>query len=279
MLGAMIGDIIGSPYECSYNNCKDTNFPLFSRDSCYTDDSVMTAAVAEAILENYGDEVATEQGVIKSMRKYGRLFPNAGYGCNFGYWLQSNNPKPYNSWGNGSAMRVSSVGWVYDTLEDVEKYAEITAKVTHNHPEGIKGAKATAAAIFLGRQGKSKQEICDYVERKYGYPLSEMTCDKIRPHYMMDESCQGSVPQAFCAFREGNSFEEVARLAVSLGGDSDTIGAIACSMAQAIYPIPDICINEAFNRLPIRLKSVISKFVNFLANKKKNNKEHISSIN
>jgi len=264
MIGAMIGDIIGSPYEFTSNNCKRTDFPLFCSYSSYTDDSVMTAAVAEALMKNYGNEAATEEGVVKSMRKYGKLFPYAGYGGNFGYWLIRNDPKPYNSWGNGSAMRVSAVGWLYDTLEDVEKYAEITARVTHNHPEGIKGAQATAAAIFLGRQGKSKQEICDYVEKKYGYPLSKMTCDEIRPTYMMDESCQGSVPQAFCAFREGNSFEEVARLAVSLGGDSDTIAAIACSMAQAIYPIPDECIDEALRRLDVRLTDVVSRFHDFL---------------
>lgn len=267
MIGAMIGDIIGSPYEFSCNNCKSTDFPLFSSYSCYTDDSVMTAAVAEALMDNYGNESATEQGVIDTMRRYGQFFPNAGYGGNFGYWLKRPDPKPYNSWGNGSAMRVSSVGWLYDTLEDVEKYAEITARVTHNHPEGIKGAQATAAAIFLGRQGKSKQEICDYVEKRFGYPLSQMSCDEIRPTYMMDESCQGSVPQAFCAFREGNSFEEVARLAVSLGGDSDTIAAIACSMAQAIYPIPDHCIDEAISRLHLRLTSVVSRFTSFMQKK------------
>lgn len=162
-------------------------------------------------------------------------------------------------------MRVSAVGWAYDTLEEVEKYAEISARVTHNHPEGIKGAKAVAAAIFLGRAGKSKQEILDYVERTYGYPLSQMTCDQIRPHYHMDESCQGTVPQAFCAFREGNSFEEVARLAVSLGGDSDTLCCIACAMAEAVYGIPVEIQQETVNRLDERMLKMLIRFQKFVA--------------
>lgn len=274
LLGAVAGDTIGAPYEFDCNNIKTTEFPLFNRASEWTDDSVMTVAVAEAVMAGFvgGQPVGgqpdlekTEKAMVASMQKWGQAFPYAGYGGNFRYWLVDKNPKPYNSWGNGSAMRVSAVGWAYDTLEDVEKFAEVSARVTHNHPEGIKGAKAVAAAIFLGRAGKSKQEILDYVERTYGYPISKMTCDKIRPTYHMDESCQNTVPQAFCAFREGNSFEEVARLAVSLGGDSDTLCCIACAMAEAVYGIPVEIQQETVNRLDERMLKMLIRFQKFVA--------------
>lgn len=276
LLGAIAGDTIGAPYEFDCNNIKTTEFPLFNRASEWTDDSVMTVAVAEAVMAGFAgdhpdarkpDPALTEKAMVSSMQKWGQAFPYAGYGSNFRYWLVDKNPKPYNSWGNGSAMRVSAVGWAYDTLEEVEKFAEISARVTHNHPEGIKGAKAVAAAIFLGRAGKSKQEILDYVERTYGYPISQMTCDEIRPNYHMDESCQNTVPQAFCAFREGNSFEEVARLAVSLGGDSDTLCCIASSMAEAVYGIPAEIQQETINRLDERMLKMLIRFQKFVASK------------
>lgn len=276
LLGAIAGDTIGAPYEFDCNNIKTTEFPLFNRASEWTDDSVMTVAVAEAVMAGFvGGQPAggqpdlekTEKAMVASMQKWGQAFPYAGYGGNFRYWLVDKNPKPYNSWGNGSAMRVSAVGWAYDTLEDVEKFAEVSARVTHNHPEGIKGAKAVAAAIFLARAGKSKEEILDYVERTYGYPISKMTCDKIRPTYHMDESCQNTVPQAFCAFREGNSFEEVARLAVSLGGDSDTLCCIACAMAEAVYGIPVEIQQETINRLDERMLNALIRFQDFVASK------------
>lgn len=279
LLGAIAGDTIGAPYEFDSNNCKRTDFPLFSAYSEYTDDSVMTVAVANALMavadsdalgivnNNETEEKKMEHFLIASMRSLGRKFPYAGYGGRFCHWLVAKNPAPYNSWGNGSAMRVSAVGWAFDTLADVEKYAEISARVTHNHPEGIKGAKAVAAAIFLGRAGWSKEKIIEYVERVYGYPISQMTCDGIRPNYRMDESCQNTVPQAFCAFREGNSFEEVARLAVSLGGDSDTLTCIACAMAEAVYGIPEDIQNETFKRLPEELAEIILRFEKFIANK------------
>ena len=271
LLGAIAGDTIGAPYEFDCNNIKTTEFPLFNRASEWTDDSVMTVAVAEAVMAGFvggqPDLEKTEKAMVASMQKWGQDYPYAGYGSNFRHWLVDKNPKPYNSWGNGSAMRVSAVGWAYDTLEDVEKYAEISARVTHNHPEGIKGAKAVAAAIFLGRAGKSKEEILDYVERAYGYPISKMTCDKIRPTYHMDESCQNTVPQAFCAFREGNSFEEVARLAVSLGGDSDTLCCIACSMAEAVYGIPAEIQQETINRLDEQMLKMLIRFQKFVASK------------
>lgn len=273
LLGAIAGDTIGSPYEFDCNNIKTTEFPLFNRASGFTDDSVMTVAVANALLmaaddlADELDEAKVEESMIFSMRSFGRRWPYAGYGGRFCDWLVAKNPQPYNSWGNGSAMRVSAVGWAFDTLEEVEKYAEISARVTHNHPEGIKGAKAVAAAIFLGRAGKSKEEILDYVERTYGYPISQMTCDKIRPTYHMDESCQNTVPQAFCAFREGNSFEEIARLAVSLGGDSDTLCCIACAMAEPIYGIPENIQQETVNRLDEELLTVLIRFQKFVASK------------
>jgi len=271
LLGAIAGDTIGAPYEFDCNNIKTTEFPLFNRASGWTDDSVMTVAVADAVMDGFvagePDALKTETAMIASMQKWGRMFPYAGYGGRFRYWLQDKDPQPYNSWGNGSAMRVSAVGWAYDTLEEVEKYAEISARVTHNHPEGIRGAKAVAAAIFLGRVGKTKQEILDYVERAYGYAISKMTCDKIRPDYRMDESCQNTVPQAFCAFREGDDFEEVARLAVSLGGDSDTLCCIACAMAEAVYGIPENIQQETINRLDERLLKTLVLFQDFIANK------------
>ena len=276
LLGAIAGDTIGAPYEFDCNNIKTTEFPLFNRASEWTDDSVMTVAVAEAVMAGFAgdhpdarkpDPALTEKAMVASMQKWGQDYPYAGYGSNFRHWLVDKNPKPYNSWGNGSAMRVSAVGWAYDTLEDVEKFAEISARVTHNHPEGIKGAKAVAAAIFLGRAGKSKEEILDYVERTYGYPISKMTCDKIRPTYHMDESCQNTVPQAFCAFREGNSFEEVARLAVSLGGDSDTLCCIASSMAEAVYGIPAEIQQETVNRLDEQMLKMLIRFQKFVASK------------
>lgn len=276
LLGAIAGDTIGAPYEFDCNNIKTTEFPLFNRASCWTDDSVMTVAVAEAVMQGFAggksangqpDIEKTEKAMVSSMQKWGQAFPYAGYGGRFCHWLVTKNPQPYNSWGNGSAMRVSAVGWAYDTLEEAEKFAEISARVTHNHPEGIKGAKAVAAAIFLGRAGKSKAEILDYVEKTYGYPMSQMTCDEIRPNYHMDESCQNTVPQAFCAFREGNSFEEVARLAVSLGGDSDTLCCIACAMAEAIYGIPEEIQRETVNRLPEELLNILLRFQKFAASK------------
>lgn len=270
MLGAIAGDTIGAPYEFNEYNYKAKDFPLFSEKSSCTDDSVMTVAVADALMRGYGNEEDTEKLMVECMQSFGLAHPWAGYGGRFYNWLFTANPKPYNSWGNGSAMRVSAVGWIYDILEDVEKYAEISARVSHNHPEGIKGAQATAAAIFLARTGKSKQEICDYVEEKYGYPLSTMTCDEIRPTYHMNESCQGTVPQAFCAFREGTDFEDVARTAVSLGGDSDTLSAIACSMAEAFYGIPEDIAKETVDRLPEDMLEVLVKFQKFVEAKKTN---------
>ena len=245
MLGAIAGDVIGSPFEFDWHReeAHSKDFPLVSRRSYVTDDSIMTLAVADAIMRaipRRGDPVNDEkfkQQVIASMQNFGRMYPDAGYGSRFRRWLRED-PKPYNSWGNGSAMRVSPVAWAFDTLEDVEKYAEVSAAVSHNHPEGIKGAQATAGAIFLARKGKSKGEIKNYVITRYGYDLSR-TLDEIRPNYYHVESCQETVPEAITAFLEGKDFEDVARCAVSLSGDSDTLTAIACSIAEGFYDIPD----------------------------------------
>ena len=237
MLGAIIGDIVGSPYEFDDYNIKTVEFPLFSEESEITDDTIMTLAVAQGLMNGEKDPQKTYNEIIKSMQKLGKEYPYMSYGCNFQSWLHSNNPQPYNSYGNGSAMRVSSVAWFFDNLEDVEKFAEISALPTHNHPEGIKGAQAVASAIFQARNGKTKSEIKDYIMKKYGYDLSK-TCDEIRITYHHVESCQETVPQAIISFREGNEFEEVIRLAVSLGGDSDTLTAIAGSIAEAYYSVP-----------------------------------------
>ena len=248
MLGAIAGDIIGSPFEFDRNReeAHSMKFPLVSERSYFTDDTVMTMATADALMKTFtvkgmlydGAEDEFEYQVIKSMRGLAELYPDAGYGVRFAHWLLSRNPEPYGSYGNGSAMRVSPVAWAFNDLETVEKFAEISARVTHNHPEGIKGAQATAGSIFLARTGKTKPEIKSYVQGKYGYDLSR-TLDEIRPNYHHIESCQDTVPEAVIAFLEGNSFEGVARCAVSLSGDSDTLTAIACSIAEGFYGIPE----------------------------------------
>jgi ADP-ribosylglycohydrolase len=230
MIGAIIGDIVGSVYE--WNNIKTKEFPLFSPECFFTDDTVMTLAIAEGLMNGGGAE-----DFIAAMKKYGRLYPDSGYGGRFGSWLFSDDINPYNSWGNGSAMRVSPVAWAFDILSEVEKYAEISAAVTHNHPEGIKGAQATAAAIFLARKGNTKEEIKAYIENKYGYNLNR-SLGEIRPNYRFNESCQETVPEAIIAFLESVDFEDAIRNAISLGGDSDTLAAITGSIAEAAYGIP-----------------------------------------
>ena len=259
MLGAIIGDIVGSPYEFDEFNIKTTSFPLFSEISNITDDTIMTLAVAQGLLNGKKDPEKTYEEITKSMQKLGREYPYMSYGYNFQLWLCSNAPQPYNSYGNGSAMRVSAVAWFFDNLDDVEKFAEISAFPTHNHPEGIRGAKATAVAIFLARNGKTKSEIKNYIMKKYAYDLSK-TCDEIRPTYHHVESCQETVPQAITAFLEGGSFEEVIRLAVSLGGDSDTLTAIAGSIAEAYYPIPEDIKERALEFLDNDLIKIYQEF-------------------
>ena len=271
MYGAILGDIIGSPYEFDRGD-KTKVFPLFSRRSEFTDDTVMTLAVADAFLGVLAgrkchirdlDEAELKSKLVEKMQEYGRRYPYAGYGGNFAYWLEDENPEPYNSFGNGSAMRVSAVAWLFDDLVSVVNAARISAEVTHNHPEGIKGAQATAAAIFLARTGESKPKIRSYIQSEFGYDLSR-TCDQIRPTYYHVESCQETVPEAITAFLEGESFEDVIRTAVSLGGDCDTLTAIAGSIAEAFYGVPEELIIECLNRLADDLKEVLMKFENHL---------------
>ena len=260
MYGAILGDIIGSPYEFDRGS-KTKDFPLFSGRSEFTDDTVMTIAVADAFLpiQPDMDDDTIRQRVVAKMQKYGRLYPHAGYGGRFRHWLRDRHPQPYNSWGNGSAMRVSSVGWLFGDLETVRRMASLSADVTHNHPEGIKGAEATAAAIFLARTGSTKAEIKTYIEENFHYDLSR-TCDEIRPSYRHVESCQETVPEAIAAFLEGQSFEDVVRTAVSLGGDCDTLTCISGSMAEAFYGVPEELKAECRKRLPDELLEVLQQF-------------------
>ena len=260
MYGAILGDIIGSPYEFDMGD-KTKDFPLFSKRSEFTDDTVMTIAVADVFLDSnlVMDDNIIRENLIDSMHKYGKAFPNSGYGGRFGAWLFLGGREPYNSWGNGSAMRVSSVAWLFDDLGMVRHMAQLSAEVTHNHPEGIKGAEATAAAIFLARTGATKEAIKEYIQTHFGYDLSR-TCDEIRPNYYHVESCQETVPEAITAFLEGNSFEDVIRTAVSLGGDCDTLTCIAGSIAEAFYGVPEDLKEECISRIPHDLRDILLRF-------------------
>ena len=259
MYGAIAGDMIGSVYE--FNSIKTTEFPLFSRRSHFTDDTVMTVAVAEALMEtaDLSDLAAVRAAVVKSMQRWGRKYHDAGFGGTFYHWLDKRDPQPYGSFGNGSAMRVSSVGWLADDADQVRELARATADVTHDHPEGVKGAQATAAAIYMARKGKTKDEIRKVIEDEYGYDFSGSLAE-IRPHYHFEVSCQKSVPEAILCFFEGDSYESVVRNAVSLGGDADTQAAIAGAIAEAYYGIPEEIVKEARNRLPEDMRSVADAF-------------------
>ena len=255
MLGAIIGDIAGSRFE--FHNRKTKDFELFHPDCRFTDDTVMTLAVASALMDQEGE---LEDRFVRHMQRLGRAYPNAGYGGRFYDWIFAVDPAPYNSWGNGSAMRVSSVGWLYDTLEKTREVARLTAEVTHNHPEGIKGAEATAAAIYLARTGATKDEIKDYIIKEFGYDLSR-TLDEIRPTYHHVESCQQTVPEAITAFLEGNDFEDVVRCAVSLGGDCDTLTCIAAGIAEGVYGVPDKYRKETIKRMEPDMVQVYEAFL------------------
>ena len=239
MYGAILGDIVGSPYEFDCNNYKAKDFPLFSKRSEFTDDTVMTLAVAKALRETRGaDDETIKAALVREMQRLGRTYPDRGYGARFGGWLYAKDPKPYNSYGNGSAMRVSAAAELAETMEEALRLARLSAEVTHDHPEGVKGAQATAAAIFLARTGRGKAEIRAQIEREFGYDLSR-TCDEIRPEYHHVESCQETVPEAITAFLESVDFEDALRTAVSLGGDSDTLAAITGSIAEGFYGVPE----------------------------------------
>lgn len=260
MYGAILGDIIGSPFEFDRGD-KTKDFKLFSRRSHFTDDSVMTLAVCEALLKVGQDATVKEieDAVISSMQSWGRRYPHEGYGGYFRCWLTARHPEPYNSFGNGSAMRVSTAGWLYDSLEKTRVVAKATANVTHNHPEGIKGAEATASAIFMARNGSSKEEIKKYIENEFHYDLNR-TLDEIRPSFHMDETCQKTVPEAIIAFLEARDFEDAIRNAVSLGGDTDTLGAITGSIAEAYFGISETLISECRNRINKDMRDVVDAF-------------------
>ena len=260
MYGAILGDIIGSPYEFDRGS-KTKDFPLFSPESRFTDDSVMTLAVADAFLSlpDCTDDESIRKQLIRSMQAFGRAYPRIGYGARFFNWFMSEDPQPYGSWGNGSAMRVSSAGWLFHDPETVRRMARLSAQVSHNHPEAIRGAEAVAAAIYLARTGSSKAEIKAYLENSFGYDLSR-SCDEIRPGYHHDVSCQGTVPEAITDFLEGNDFEDVIRTAVSLGGDCDTLTCIAGSMAEAFYGVPEPLKEACRKHLPEDLLTVLLRF-------------------
>lgn len=250
MIGAIAGDIIGSVYE--FDNIKTTDFPLFSDKSRFTDDTVLTTAIADSIING--------KDYVKSLKYWGRKYPNSGYGSSFAIWLDSDNSEPYGSYGNGSAMRVSPVGYAFNTLDEVLEQALLSAEVTHNHPEGIKGAQSTASAIFLARHGKDKKYIKEFIEGNFGYDL-DRKLDEIRPKYKFNETCQRTVPEAIIAFLESENYEDAIRKAVSLGGDSDTLACITGGIAQAFYKgVPEYIATEAKNRLTSELLEIVVEF-------------------
>jgi len=252
MLGAILGDIIGSRFEFSnLRKGKSEEFDLFTKECYFTDDTVMTIATADAILNN--------KDFTKTYQEWGRKYPDRGYGEMFYSWLFENNPKPYNSFGNGSAMRVSPVGWLYNDLKIVFNKAEETAEVTHNHIEGLKGASATAGCIYLAKMGTRKKIIKEFIETYFNYDLNRII-KEIKPNYRFDVTCQGSVPESIICFLEGNSYEDVVRKAISLGGDTDTMGCIAGSIAEAYYGIPKDIKDFINNYLPEDMLKIIEQF-------------------
>ena len=250
MIGALAGDIIGSVYE--WHNIKTTEFPLFSPASRYTDDSILTVALADSILNG--------TDYINKMKEYYKHYSQAGFGSHFINWALSDSRQPYHSWGNGAAMRISPAGFAYKTLEETLQKAEYFTATTHNHPEGIRGGCATAAAVFLARKGHSKTEIKDYIESTFQYNQSR-TLEEIRPTYQCDISCQGTVPEAMIAFMESSDFEDAIRKAVSLGGDSDTLACITGGIAEAFYGgIPDSIASEVSDILDKPLLKITREF-------------------
>jgi ADP-ribosylglycohydrolase len=254
MLGAMIGDIVGSVYE--WNNIRTTDFVFLKDDCFFTDDTILTAATAQALMTD-GDYAAAYQD-------FARRYPNKSYGGNFSQWIWAEDPQPYNSWGNGSAMRVSPVGFAFDSVEEVLSEAERSAAVTHNHPEGIKGAQSTALAILMSRKGASQPEIRDEIASRFGYDLNR-TLDEIRPYYAFNESCQETVPESVIAFLESTGYEDAVRKAISLGGDSDTIACITGGIAQAFYGgVPKDIADRGQSFLPDEFIQILEDFENWL---------------
>ncbi|MBF2020212.1 MAG: ADP-ribosylglycohydrolase family protein [Hydrococcus sp. C42_A2020_068] len=251
MIGAIAGDIVGSVYE--WENIKTKDFPLFADRCFFTDDSILTIALADTIL--------TGTPYVENLKTFYRWYPDGGYGENFHRWARSRHSEPYNSWGNGAAMRISPVGYAFDDLETVLAKAEEFTAITHNHPEGIKGGQSVAAAIFLARSGKSKAEIRQYIDTQFGYDLSRHV-DEIRPAYSFDVSSQGTVPQAIRAFLDSSDFEDALRTAISLGGDSDTLACITGGIAQAFYGgVPQPIQTRVYAILDDRLASITRTFM------------------
>lgn len=257
MLGAIIGDIVGSIYEFSNINYK--NFMLFDQGCFFTDDSVMTFAVAEALRKTKNKNFKNlSKQTVKEMKKFGELYPNKSYGLNFIEWLKQKHPKPYNSFGNGSAMRISPVPYVAKSLDEVKQLSKEVTIVSHNHIEGMKGAEATAVAIWLALNGKSKEDIKKYIEDNY-YKL-DFDYEDLKEHYAFNETCQNTVPQAIYCFLISNDFEDCVRTSVSIGGDTDTLCAISCAIAEAYYGIPKEIVNQALMFLDDRLYELYDKY-------------------
>lgn len=258
MLGAIIGDIIGSRFE--WNNYKSKDFKLFTHQCSPTDDSIMTLAIAKAIMESKPDYSDLGDQAVKCMQEVGQPYPRCGYGGNFFFWMYSEKPTPYNSFGNGAAMRVSPCGFAGNSIEEVKILSKAVTEVTHNHPEGIKGAEATAVAIYMARTGSTMDEIKEVIDRQY-YPLN-FTLDEIRGAYLFNETCQGTVPQALMAFFESADFEDAIRNAISIGGDSDTIAAITGGIAEAYYGVPDKLRAKALKYLNKDLTAILYAWEN-----------------
>ena len=257
MLGAIAGDIIGSAFE--WNRIKTTDFPLFSEKSHFTDDTILTIAVAEGLL--------TDRDYFTKMKEFGQKYPDVTWGDNFRQWLFSRQTEPNKSFGNGAAMRISPVGFYFDNINDVLKEAQIVTNVSHDHEEARKGAQAIAAAIYLAKTGKSKSEIKEYIQNKFGYDLNRRL-DDIRPVYKFDATCQGSVSEAIIAFLESENFEDAIRKAVSLGGDSDTLACMAGGIAEAFYKgVPSDIIEKVKKILPLEYLEIIDKFYENIDNK------------
>ena len=256
MIGAIIGDIAGSRFE--WKNHKGKDFELFTSACTPTDDSIMTLALADAILKCNGNYTRLEEEATYYMQVYGREYPDTGYGGMFRRWIFSYDPKPYNSYGNGAAMRVSPCGLAANSMEEAVMLARTVTQVTHNHPEAMKAAEAVASAIYLGRLGKSLEQIKEYITEHY-YHI-DFTLDEIRPRYHFDVTCQGSVPQAFEAFYESNDFEDAIRNAISIGGDSDTIAAITGGMAEAYYGVPEQLREQTIAYLDYKQRIVLTNF-------------------
>lgn len=256
MIGAIVGDIVGSKYE--FHNIKTKEFPLFSEGCHFTDDTVMTIAVYKALKECEGDYAKLSQNAIKCMQEYGQMFWNAGYGGNFFLWLTSKEPKPYGSFGNGSAMRVSPVAYFARSIDEVKFLSGEVTKITHNHPEGMKGAEATAVAVWLALNKRTKQEIKEHIEQNY-YPL-DFDYDDLKQNYKYSVACQNSVPQAIFCFLISNNFEDAIRNVMSIGGDCDTTGAICGAIAGAYYGVPQNIKEQALTFLDEKLLDVIKDF-------------------